>query len=103
MLALANLLESTFGHSGALLAIAIGGLADAQSAAVSAAALATAGKVSADTAALGVLLALSTNTVSKAIVALAIRGRGQVLRMWTGLLAIVCAAWAGYALQSALV
>lgn len=102
VLALANVLESALGHSGALLAIAIGGLADAQSAAVSAAALATAGKVSVDTAALGVMLGLSTNTVSKGIVALAFRDRGHVVLVWTGLLAIVGAGWAGYLVQTTL-
>lgn len=100
VLALANVLQSTLGHSGALVAIAIGGLADAQSAAVSAAALAAAGKVSVDTAALGVMLGLSTNTISKGVVALAFRDRRQVGRTWAGLLAILLAVWAGYAVQT---
>lgn len=55
-----------------------------------------------DTAALGVMLGLSTNTISKGIVALAFRDRRQVARTWAGLLAILIAVWAGFAIQTTL-
>jgi len=98
VLAGAHLLQNAIGSSGALLAIALGGLADAQSAAVSAASLAAAGKLSLQSAALGVIIALSTNTISKGIAALAFKRRGEVMRVWSGLAAVLLAVWAGLAL-----
>lgn len=95
VLAAAHLLQGALGPSGALLAIAVGGLADAQSAAISAASLAGAGRLSAPEAALGVLIALSTNTVSKAVAALTFQRRGEIARVWWGLAAVLAATWIG--------
>jgi uncharacterized membrane protein (DUF4010 family) len=97
VLAAAHVLQGILGRSGALLAIAVGGFADAQSAAISAASLAAAGRLSAPEAALGVLIALSTNTVSKAIAALTFQRRGEIARVWWGLAAVLAAAWIGLA------
>lgn len=99
VLAVAHLLQQAVGPTGALLAVAAGGLADAQSAAVSAGALARAGQVSVDDAALGVLLALSANTLTKAFLTLAFRERATVVAVWSGLAVFLAAAWLGYALQ----
>jgi len=101
VLTLANALQSAMGDSGALVAVAVGGFADAQSAAISAASLAVAGRVSVDTATLGVLLGLTTNTGTKAIAALAFRDRRRVVQTWAGLMTILAAAWAGYLVHTA--
>jgi uncharacterized membrane protein (DUF4010 family) len=79
-----------------------GGLADSQSSAVSAASLAAAGSLSVRDAALGVAIALSTNTISKAIAALASKRPGEIARVWWGLAAVLAATWVGLAVSAAL-
>ena len=95
VVAVAHLLQRELGDAGALVALALAGFADAQSSAVSAASLAAAGQIDHDTAALGVILALTTNSVSKVVVALAFARRRDRLPVWGGLAALVIAAWAG--------
>jgi uncharacterized membrane protein (DUF4010 family) len=102
VLAGAHVLQNALGTSGALIAIALGGLADSQSAAVSAASLAAAGSLSVRDAALGVAIALSTNTISKAIAALAFKRPGEIRRVWWGLAAVLAATWVGLAVGAGL-
>jgi uncharacterized membrane protein (DUF4010 family) len=102
VLALAHLLQQALGPSGALVAVAAGGLADAQSGAVSAGALADADQVSVSEAALGVMLALSANTLTKAGLTLAFRDHRAIVTVWCGLAAILAATWLGYVLQTKL-
>jgi len=96
VLAAAHLLQEALGREGAILAVAAAGFADSQSAAFSAASLAAAGRLETTDAVLAVLLALTTNSVSKAVAALAFP-RGQRLRVLVGLAAVLAAAWAGFA------
>ncbi|MFY9549577.1 MAG: DUF4010 domain-containing protein [Thermoanaerobaculia bacterium] len=85
-----------WGGSGLLPAVALAGFVDAHAAAISAASLAAAGKLAAADAALPILAALSTNTVTKAVVALTV-GRGRFAAQTVpGLLLVILAAWAGY-------
>jgi uncharacterized membrane protein (DUF4010 family) len=96
ILALAAILQGRLGDRGLLLATALGGFADAQAPAISASSLAAGGRVDATQAALAVLVALSTNSVSKLVVAWTTgRGRYAVV-VSLGVIAIVAAAWAGW-------
>ena len=80
------------------LGTAVAGFADSQSAAVSAAALVAAGKISASEAVVPVLAALTTNTVSKAVLAYGTGTRRYAVEVWIGLALVLGAAWAGWAL-----
>lgn len=85
-----------WGGLGLLPAVALAGFADAHAAAISAASLVAAGKLAADAAALPILAALSTNAVTKAIVALT-AGRGRFAAQTVpGLVLVILAVWAGY-------
>ena len=87
-------LQAWLGETGIVLAAGVAGFADAHSAAVSAAQLASAQRIGADQAVLPVLAALTTNTVTKIV--LAFTGhRTFALCVVPGLLLVVAAAWAG--------
>ena len=98
VLMLAGVLNEALGRTGVTIGAAVAGFADSQSAAVSVASLVAAGKLPAAEAAVPVLAALTTNTVSKAVVALALGKRRYALQVWLGLALVVGAAWTGYAL-----
>ena len=88
-------LTDLLGSGGLILGTAAAGFADTHSAAISAAALVAAGKVDAHQASLAVLAALSTNTMTKIVVA---RVAGTSRFAWAlapGLLAMVALAWLG--------
>jgi uncharacterized membrane protein (DUF4010 family) len=88
-----------FGTAGLTVAAAIAGFADTHSTAVSIASLVVAQRLDADAAAVPILLALTTNTVSKAVVAATSGGRPYALRVVPGLILVVGAAWAGWLLR----
>ena len=96
ILALAAILQGRLGDRGLLLATALGGFADAQAPAISASSLAAGGRVDAAQAALAVLVALSTNSVSKLVVAWTTGGRRYATVVSLGVIGIVAAAWAGW-------
>ena len=88
-------LTARFGSGGLVVGAAAAGFADTHSAAISVAALVAAGKVDAQQASLAVLAALSTNTVTKLVVA-RVAGTGRF--MWTlapGLVGMLGFAWLG--------
>lgn len=100
VLVVAAALNEALGDRGVTLGAALAGFADSQSAAVSAASLEASGKISATAAAIPVLAALTTNTVSKAVLAYAI-GRWRFAReVWLGLALVLAAAWGGWAALS---
>jgi uncharacterized membrane protein (DUF4010 family) len=88
------------GSAGLAVAAGLAGLADTHSAAISVASLAAAGKISAPDAALPILVGLTTNTVTKAVVAITTGGRRFALRIIPGLLLVILGAWLGWALRS---
>ena len=100
VLVAAEVLNEQLGSSGAVLAAALAGFADAQSAAVSAASLVAAGRLEPDAAIVPILAGLSTNTVTKAALAAALGGRRYAWRVVVGLVLVLAAAWAGGALAS---
>jgi uncharacterized membrane protein (DUF4010 family) len=88
-------LQHWFGETGILLAAGAAGLADAHSAAISVAALVAAGKIDAAHAIVPILVGMTTNTVTKIIMAVTNGDRAFVLRVVPGLLLVIAAAWAG--------
>jgi uncharacterized membrane protein (DUF4010 family) len=81
-------LSDFFGTAGAVIGIALGGVADAHSAAVSAGTLALQGKMAEQAATLAIWLALATNTGSKLLLAGVSGGRDYLWRLLPALLAI---------------
>jgi uncharacterized membrane protein (DUF4010 family) len=93
----AAFLSHRFGSSGGLAGIALAGFADAHSTAASAASLAVTGALPMPTAALAVLLAFATNSVTKAVMAWVTGGRAFALLVIPGV-ALMLAAAAGVTL-----
>ena len=94
----AALLSSRYGAAGASIGIALAGFADTHSAAASAASLAANGTLSDHTAVFAILLAVSANTLSKAVVALVLGGRMFGALVLPGLALMLIALWAAVAL-----
>jgi uncharacterized membrane protein (DUF4010 family) len=88
-------LQAWLGQRGLLVAAAVAGFADTHAPAVSFASLAADGSITAQQAMWPVLLALSTNTVSKAVVALLGGGRAFARPVIGGLLLVLACTWAG--------
>ncbi|OIQ70930.1 hypothetical protein GALL_474540 [mine drainage metagenome] len=88
-------LRENFGEVGVIVGAALAGFGDTHSAAVSIASLVASGKMSPADAISPILAALSTNTVSKIIVAWASGGQSYALRLIPGLFLVISAAWAG--------
>jgi uncharacterized membrane protein (DUF4010 family) len=93
-------LYQRFGGRGLLPAVALAGFADAHAAAISAASLVAAGKLAAANAVLPILAGLTTNTVTKGIVALAAGPGRFAWQTIPGLLLVILAVWAGYFLPA---
>ena len=87
-------LQAWLGAAGVLIAAATAGFADTHSPAMAAAALASADRISADQAVLPILVALSTNTVTKIVLAFT-GNRAFALGVVPGLVLVAAAAWAG--------
>jgi uncharacterized membrane protein (DUF4010 family) len=101
VLVAAEVLNDELGRSGVVLAAALAGFADSQSAAVSVASLVTTDRLEASAAVVPILVGLTTNTVTKAVLAAALGGRRYAWRVGTGLVLVIAAAWAGGALALA--
>ncbi len=94
MLFLSAALNAWLGKAGVLAGAAVAGFADTHSAAVSVASLVAAGKFTAREAVLPVLAGLTTNTVSKIVVAISSGGRHYATQIVPGLVFVIGAAWA---------
>jgi uncharacterized membrane protein (DUF4010 family) len=88
-------LQNWFGETGILLAAAAAGLADTHAAAISVASLVAAGKMDAAHAVFPILAGMTTNTVTKIIMAFTNGDRAFVMRVVPGLVLVIAAAWAG--------
>jgi uncharacterized membrane protein (DUF4010 family) len=95
MLVAAAALKQSLGDTGMKIGAAAAGLVDAHSAAISVASLAASGKLAPAEAALPIVLAMTSNTASKLIVAFTAGPRAFVLRVAPGLVFALAAAWAG--------
>jgi uncharacterized membrane protein (DUF4010 family) len=94
VLLLAATLNDLVGSGGALLSAGIGGFADAHAGAVSITSLAKRGTVDVDTATAGVLIALTTNTVTKVVVAAVFGGSRFAAGVSAGLVTVLAVTWA---------
>ena len=95
-------LNEWFGATGLVVAAAVAGFVDTHSAAISVATLVGAGKMTATDAALPILIALSTNTITKVVICIFAGGAGFVLRVIPGLVLVILAAWGGTVLTRVL-
>lgn len=95
VLTIAAALNAWVGERGVLMTAAIAGFADAHSAAVAAASMATDGKISQPLAVTAILTGLSTNTLVKSILAISSGGTAYAARILPGLALMIAAAWAG--------
>ncbi len=98
VLILSEALHDWLGDSGLVLATALGGFADAHSAAISAASLVAAGRIEPEAAVIPIVVALTTNSITKAALAAGIGGWAYARRVIVGLVLVLAAAWAGAAL-----
>jgi uncharacterized membrane protein (DUF4010 family) len=88
-------LQEWQGEKGIILVAALAGFIDTHSAAISVATLVASGKMTAADAVWPVLAGLSTNTVSKLVLAGISGGHRFAIRVIPGLILVVLAAWAG--------
>ena len=88
-------LRDQFGENGVIFAAAIAGFADTHSAAISVASLVASGKLTPPDAVLPILAGLSTNTISKIVLAASSGGLSFALRVIPGLIMVAFAAWVG--------
>lgn len=88
-------LRDAFGDLGVVLGAAAAGLADTHSPSIAIAALVASGKMSASDAVVPILVAMSTNTISKIVAAAASGGSRFAWRLVPGLVLVVAAVWAG--------
>jgi uncharacterized membrane protein (DUF4010 family) len=83
------------GSAGLTVAAGLAGFADTHSAAISVASLVAVEKITASTAVLPILVGLTTNTITKAVVAVTTGSRTFALQIIPGLVLVILAAWAG--------
>jgi uncharacterized membrane protein (DUF4010 family) len=88
-------LREWFGETGIILAAALAGFVDTHSAAISVASLVASDKMTAADAVVPILAGLSTNTISKMILAVTSGGHVFAVRVMPGLIVVALAAWAG--------
>jgi len=94
---LAAALNQWLGREGVIVAAAIAGFADTHSAAVSVASLVAAGKLSANEAVLPILAGLTTNTITKAVLAILSGNWRFISAIILGLILVILSAWIGAA------
>lgn len=93
-------LSRAYGQAGLAVGAALAGLADTHAPAVSVAALVASGTIGAGAAPLPILLALTTNTLSKCAAAVSAGGWPFARQVVPGLLLILGAAWGGWWLSA---
>ncbi|WP_342616210.1 MgtC/SapB family protein [Rhodoferax sp. GW822-FHT02A01] len=89
-------LNAWLGDQGLVLGAVVAGLADAHATAASAASLVASGKIQATQAVLPILLGLTANTLTKAVVAYHAAGMAYARKIVPGLATMILAVWAGY-------
>ena len=92
---LSAVLDAKVGRSGVIAAAAAAGFADTHSPAVAVATLVASGKLSAQESALPILAGLTTNTVTKMVVAISSGGKRFALQIIPGLILVIVGAWLG--------
>lgn len=87
------------GSRGLVVAAAVAGFADAHAIVVSVAGQVASGRLAAADACVPVMVAFSTNSITKIVLAISSGGRGFALRVVPGLLLVLLALWAGLLVQ----
>ena len=95
ILFLAAALQEWLGDSGVAVAAAAGGFADTHAPAISVAALVANGRLEPDQAVIPILLALSTNSLTKVVLAMTAGRAPFALRVVPGVLIVLAVIWAG--------
>jgi uncharacterized membrane protein (DUF4010 family) len=95
----AALLERVFGTAGALVGVAVAGIADTQAAGASAASLAAGGKLTIDQAVIATLLAFTANAGMKVAVSWVSGRAAFAARVLPGQVLMVSLAWLGWAVS----
>ena len=88
-------LQERYGGAGVLIAAVVAGLADTHAAAISVATMVSVGKMTPQEAVFPILAALTSNKLTKLIIAAASGGWAFALRVVPGLILVVLAAWLG--------
>jgi uncharacterized membrane protein (DUF4010 family) len=88
------------GPVGLLFATAVAGFADAHAPTIAVASMTAAGKISAGQAMLPILAAITTNTITKAVLAVSSGNRQFALQVIPGLAVVVVAVWIGIAFRA---
>ena len=88
-------LSHHFGANGAIIAAGLAGFADVHAVAISIATLVVEGKLALGNAAVPILVALTTNTITKALLAMASAEHRFVARVAPGLALVAVSAWLG--------
>jgi uncharacterized membrane protein (DUF4010 family) len=88
-------LQERFGGAGVLLAAVVAGLVDTHAAAISVATLVASGKVTPQDSVVPILAGLTSNTLTKIIMAATSGGWAFALRVVPGLVLVALAAWVG--------
>lgn len=99
ILFLSAVVHAWLGKAGVIFATALSGFADAQSPAASVASLVAAGKMTPVESVLPILAGVSTNTLSKAVMAFSSGSRSFALQVVLGLVFMIVATWLGFALS----
>jgi uncharacterized membrane protein (DUF4010 family) len=89
-------LNAWLGDAGLLMGAAVSGFADAHATAASAASLLAAGKIQMNQAIVPILLGLTTNTLTKAVLAFNAGGLRYASKIVPGLVLMVAATWLGF-------
>jgi len=84
-----------FGRTGLIAATTIAGFADTHSPAVAVASLVASGRLGAEESVLPILAGLTTNTVTKMVVAISSGGSRFALQIIPGLILVILGAWLG--------
>lgn len=93
MMVVSAWLRDGFGEAGIVLGAAVGGLVDTHASALSVASLAASGAMAPADAVLPILVAMTTNTIAKAAMAVGTGDRAFVQRVLPGLVLSTAAAW----------
>ena len=101
ILVLCAALKAWYGSTGLFIASAIGGFADTHAPAVSVGQLVSGDKLAAGNAVTPILIAMTTNTITKAVIAHSSGGRPFAMRVIPGLVLVIAAAWLGELLSAA--
>lgn len=96
VLIVSSALKEQFGRMGLVVALGVAGLADVHAPTIAVASQAAAGKLAVEAAVMPILVAFSTNTMAKALVAATSRCAAYATQLIIGLVLQVAAMWLGW-------